>query len=43
VGVEIDRKKIVLDDPIKELGLAEVTVKLHHDVTARLRVEVVKG
>jgi large subunit ribosomal protein L9 len=42
-GFEIDRKKIVLADPIKELGLAEVPVKLHHDVTARLRVEVVKA
>jgi|SRR6185312_9039006 len=43
IGVEIDRKKIVLPDPIKTLGLAEVPIKLHHDVTAKLRVEVVKG
>jgi large subunit ribosomal protein L9 len=43
IGVEIDRKKISLADPIKTLGLSEVLIKLHHDVTAKLRVEVVKG
>jgi len=43
IGVEIDRKKISLADPIKTLGLSEVPIKLHHDVTAKLRVEVVKG
>ena len=42
-GIEIDRKKITLADPIKTLGLSEVPIKLHHDVTANLRVEVVKG
>jgi large subunit ribosomal protein L9 len=43
IGVEIDRKKISLPEPIKTLGLSEVQIKLHHDVTAKLRVEVVKG
>lgn len=43
IGVEIDRKKIILAEPIKVLGLSEVLIKLHHDVTAKLRVEVVKG
>ncbi len=43
IGVELDRKKIALDDPIKTLGLSEVPIKLHHDVVAKLRVEVVKG
>lgn len=43
LGLEIDRRKIALPDPIKELGLSEVTVKLHHDVTATLRVEVIKA
>jgi len=43
IGVEIDRRKIQLDDPIKVLGLSEVSIKLHHEVTAKLRVEVVKG
>ena len=39
-GKEIDKKKIVLDEPIKSLGTHEVKVKLHHDVTAILRVHV---
>lgn len=41
-GVELDRKKIVLAEPIKALGLAEVQIKLHANVTATLRVEIVK-
>jgi large subunit ribosomal protein L9 len=41
-GIEIDRKKLVLPDPIKQLGLTEVQVRLHPDVETRLRVEVVK-
>jgi large subunit ribosomal protein L9 len=36
VGVELDRHKIVLDRPIKDTGEHEVTIKLHHDVTAQL-------
>ena len=43
IGIELDRKKISLHEPIKTLGLSEVPIKLHHDVTAKLRVEVVKG
>jgi large subunit ribosomal protein L9 len=41
-GVTLDRKKLVLPEPIKTLGLTEVTIKLHPDVTAKLRVEVIK-
>ena len=43
IGVELDRKKIQLDDPIKTLGLSEVQIELHPEVTAKLRVEVIKG
>jgi len=43
LGLEIDRKKINLREPIKGLGLTEVPVKLHADVEATLRVEVVKA
>ena len=39
-GKEIDKKKIVVDEPIKSLGTHEVKVRLHHDVTAILRVHV---
>jgi large subunit ribosomal protein L9 len=42
-GVTLDRKKIHLPEPLKELGLAEVEVKLHPKVSAKLRVEVVKA
>lgn len=43
VGVEVDRKRIHLPEPLRELGLAEVEVKLHPKVSAKLRVEVVKA
>lgn len=43
LGFELDRKKIQLGDPIKALGPAEVPVKLHRDIVANLRVEVVKA
>lgn len=39
-GAEIDRRKIALDEPIKELGDVEVAVRLHPDVTALLQVSV---
>lgn len=39
-GVEIDRHRIHLDRPIKDTGDHEVTIKLHHDVTAKLTVIV---
>lgn len=40
-GVEIDRKKIVLDEPIKTLGIHEVPVKLQAGVVATIKVNVV--
>jgi large subunit ribosomal protein L9 len=40
LGVEIDRRRIALDEPLKELGSAELSVRLHPDVTAMLTVEV---
>jgi large subunit ribosomal protein L9 len=41
-GVKVDRKLMDLPDPIRTLGLSEVKVRLHGDITAVLRVEVVK-
>ena len=38
----IDRRKIQLDDPIKQLGEYKVLVRLHKDVTAEVTVVVVK-
>ena len=40
LNLDIDKKKMVLDDPIKALGTYEVTVKLHAKVTGILRVKV---
>ena len=41
-GVEIDKRKVHLDEPIKKLGEHEVSVKLHPEVSANLRVLVTK-
>ena len=41
-GVEIERKLIKLDEPIKSLGEFKVAIKVYHDVTAELTVQVVK-
>lgn len=41
LGYEIDRRKIVLKDPIKETGDYSVKVKLHRDVTLDVPVSVV--
>jgi len=41
-GVEVDRRRIQLAQPIKELGTFTVPVKLHRDVTASVSVMVVK-
>ncbi len=41
-GVEIERKLIKLDEPIKTLGEFQVPVKVHANVTAELIVQVVK-
>ena len=40
MGVELDRRKLRLDDPIRSLGTHEVPVKLHADVEFRITVEV---
>ncbi len=42
IGMEIDKKKLVLPDPIKTFGTHEVPLKLHKDVTAKLKVNVVE-
>ena len=41
-GYNIDKKKIVLAEPIKALGDFEVPVKLHREITATLKVAVKK-
>jgi large subunit ribosomal protein L9 len=41
-GQEIDPRKIVLEEPIKTLGMTEVAIKLGKDATAKIKVWVVK-
>ena len=41
-GIDLDKSKIMLAEPIKELGVFEVKVKLHADVEATLKVWVVE-
>jgi large subunit ribosomal protein L9 len=41
-GVTVDAKKIVLDEPLKALGMTEVPVKLSRGVQAKIKVWVVK-
>jgi large subunit ribosomal protein L9 len=42
-GIEVDKRKIKLDDPIKEVGSFTVPIALHHDVTAHLKLYVVQA
>ena len=42
-GVDLDRRRLHLDEPIKALGTHTVPVKLHADVEFPITVEVVKG
>ncbi|MBO0694032.1 MAG: 50S ribosomal protein L9 [Acidimicrobiaceae bacterium] len=42
-GVELDRRKLNLEEPIKSLGTHEVPVKLHSDVEFRVTVDVVRA
>jgi large subunit ribosomal protein L9 len=40
-GIEVDRRRLHLDDPIRALGAHEIPLRLHPDVEVRLNVEVV--
>ena len=42
-GVEVDKKKIVLDQPIKQTGTYKVAVKLHAEVSAKVTINVKGG
>ena len=41
-GVEVDKKKIVLSEPIKELGSYTVQVKVYAEIAVSVKVNVVK-
>ena len=41
-GIAVDRKKLHLEEPIKKLGVYEVSLKLHAEVHTVLKIEIVK-
>jgi large subunit ribosomal protein L9 len=43
LGITIDRRRIPMEKPFKHLGTEEITVRIHPEVTATLRVEVARG
>ena len=40
-GIEVERRKLQLHEPIKQIGEFNVPIKLHRDVTAQVKVKVV--
>lgn len=43
LNLDIDKKKMVLDEPIRTLGTHNIAIRLHKEVTAQLSVKVVEG
>lgn len=43
LNLEIDKKKLVLPEPLKTFGTHEVSIKLHKDVIGKLAVKVVES
>ena len=43
LNLDIDKKKLLLPEPLKTFGTHEVGIKLHKDVTAKLAVKVVEA
>lgn len=41
LGIELDKKKIILDEPIKTLGVTMVPVKIGYQISAEITVEIV--
>ncbi len=41
-GFDIDRRRIMLDEPLKALGIYDVPIKLHPEVEAKVKVWVVR-
>ncbi|MDG4476465.1 50S ribosomal protein L9 [Thiovibrio frasassiensis] len=41
LGIEIDKKRIILDEPIKTLGVTMVPVKIGYQISAEITVEIV--
>lgn len=43
LGMDIDKKKLILPEPIRSFGVTEVPIRLHRDVTGKLDVHVVEA
>ena len=41
-GIALDRKKLHLEEPIKKLGSYEIECRLHPEVNAKLKIQVIK-
>ncbi len=41
-GFNIDRRKIQVNDPLKSLGDFDIPIRLHRDVTSRIKVSILK-
>jgi len=41
-GYKIDKKKILIEEPIKRLGNYSIPIKIYHDVTAEINIEVLR-
>ena len=42
-GLKIDKRHIILDHPIRAIGLVEVPVKLHKEVTAEIKLAITEA
>ena len=42
-GIQLDKRKIVLDEPIKSVGIYTVKCKLGYEINAELKIEVKEG
>ncbi len=40
-GYDIDRKKIIIDEPIKRLGVYSVDIKMHPEISSQIKIQVV--
>jgi large subunit ribosomal protein L9 len=40
LGIDVDKKKIMLDDPIKSLGTFDIVIKLAQDIQAKIKLNV---
>lgn len=42
IGIEVDKRKIILEEPIRRLGIYQIPIKLHKDVTASIKLWLIK-